>query len=325
MTSFWQTATIALVVLGGARNPAGEGILARLWQDPTPIASRDLQWGAGSPERAPKAPFTFVERSTGGTQPKIVVTDGAGVRWDVKFGEEVHAEVAASRLVWALGYYVDELYFVRDGVIVGLDDGGRASDHIDGSGAFRHARFERRQDHHESIEGGWDFAANPFVATRELSGLKILMTLLGNWDIEGTRNNRLVEVRQPGKEPYRQYFVGDLGATFGHMGTRLTRKSKWRLPDYQKDGFIEKVEGDELELDFDGMESDIQSVPVEHARWFSAMLDALTPAQIRQAFEAAGATPDEVDGFSRVVLTRIATLRDVLSTAASVSARVPRQ
>jgi hypothetical protein len=321
MTGTWAMLVVAACAVVPPQSNAR--ILVRLWQNPGPIAARNLRWGPGAAERAPKPPFAFVEHSGGGTQPKLQVTDAAGVTWDVKFGEEVHAEIAASRLVWALGYYVDELYYVGEGVISGLDDPGRATDHVDASGRFRHARFERRQEHHHAVDEGWSFGANPFVGTRELSGLKILMTLIGNWDIEGERNNRLVEVRESRKEAYRQYFVGDLGGSFGHMGTRLTKKSKWRLQDYQQDGFIDEVDDDLLELDFDGMEPDIEAVPIDHARWLSRLLDQLTPAQVRQAFEAAGATPEEVDGFSQVVLTRIATLRDALAGAASATAPAP--
>jgi hypothetical protein len=312
MTSVWRAAICAVVVLGWAARPGGEGILARLWQDPGPMSSRDLRWGAGSAERAPKAPFAFVEHGSGGTQPKVVVADSAGVRWDVKFGEEVHAEVAASRLVWALGYYVDEVYFVGDGVIAGFDAGGRVEDYVDASGTFRDARFERRQDHHQAVDAGWGFAANPFTGTRELSGLKILMALIGNWDIEGARNNRLVEVREPGKEPYRQYFVGDLGATFGRMGARMTNHSKWNLEDYRGEGFIDQVDDKEVEFDYDGLEGGLDKVPLEHARWFADLLGQLTATQVRQAFEAAGATPEEVDGFSQVVLARIGALREAV-------------
>lgn len=314
------SAMLAVAACVIAAPQSSDGILVRLWQDPAPIASRDLRWGPGSADRAPKPPFAFVEHGGGGTQPKLVVADAAGVTWDVKFGEEVHAEIAASRLVWALGYYVDELYYVGESVIGGLDDPGRARDYVDASGRFRHARFERRQDHHESVEPAWTFTANPFSGKPEMSGLKILMTLIGNWDVEQARNNRLVEVREPGQPPYRRYFVGDLGAAFGHMGTRLSKHSKWNLQDYQRDGFIEEVEDGQVDLDFEGLDPGIDEVPLEHARWFSGLLDQLTPAQIRQAFEAAGATPDEVDGFSQVVLTRIATLRNALGGAASASA-----
>ena len=173
------------------------------------------------------------------------------------------------------------------------------------------------------MDKGWSFPANPFVGTRELSGLKILMTLIGNWDIEGERNNRLVEVREPGREPYRQYFVGDLGATFGRMGRRLTNHTKWKLEDYRQEGFIDEVDDDEVEFDFDGLEGGMDKVPLEHARWFADLLGQLSPAQVRQAFEASGATPDEVDGFSQVVLTRIATLRDALQRPVPASTRSP--
>ena len=35
-----------------------------------------------------------MKEDTGGAQPKIDVRDAAGRQWDVKFGEEVHAEIA---------------------------------------------------------------------------------------------------------------------------------------------------------------------------------------------------------------------------------------
>ena len=31
-----------------------ESVLIRLWEDPRPIATRDLFWGAGSADRAPR-------------------------------------------------------------------------------------------------------------------------------------------------------------------------------------------------------------------------------------------------------------------------------
>jgi hypothetical protein len=299
-----------LVAFGGVTtHVAGTGVLVRLWQDPQPIASRDLFWGAGSPDRQPRPPFTFVEATGRGTQPKITVADAAGAIWDVKFGQEVHAEIAASRLVWAMGYFVDELYFVREGTLGGARDLGRAIEFVDASGAFRAARFERRQPHHTPADRGWSFGANPFLGKPELSGLKILMTLVGNWDIEGERNNRVVDVEEPGREPERRFFVGDLGATFGRMGRRLSKHSKWNLEHYREEGFVDKVDAEEVELDFDGLESGMEDVPLQDARWFAGLLGQLTPAQVRQAFDASGATPAEADGFTAVVLARIAQLQ----------------
>lgn len=319
MTSVSRAALVGAIAafwLGGA-TAASDAVLVRIWEDPRPIASRDLYWGPGRPSRAPQAPFTFVEESDGGTQPKLVVTDAAGVAWDVKFGPEAHAEVAATRLVWAFGYMVDENYFVAEGVIAGARDLGRAKAHVDAVGRFTAARFERQlPEHHHVIQPGWSFQSNPFRGKPELSGLKILMTLIGNWDIEGARNNRLVEVREPGRRPYRRHMVSDLGASFGRMGARFTNHSKWQLEDYRGEGFIDAVSDEEVEFDFDGLESGMDRVPLEHVRWFAALAAELTPAQVRRAFEAAGASPAEIDGFSEVVLARL----DALRTAAGAEA-----
>src|SRR5687767_10562841 len=95
---------------------------ARLWRDPTPIARRDLRWGSGSDARAPRPPFKFVEEDLGGSQPKVTVTDVNGVTWAVKFGIEVSSELASNRIIWALGYLVEEMYYVPSGTIQGVTE-----------------------------------------------------------------------------------------------------------------------------------------------------------------------------------------------------------
>jgi len=289
----------------------------RLWQDPRPIASRDLRWGSGAPDRAPLPPFVFVEETTTGTQPKVVAKDAAGVLWDVKFGPEAHAEVAANRIVWALGYFVEEMYFLPGGAITGASDLGRAANHIAADGMFFKARFRRRDPALPRMEKAWSFNANPFLGTRELSGLKILMTMIGNWDIEGDRNNAIHEVATAPGAPERRYLVSDLGGTFGRMGARHTNHSKWQLADYQGEGFIDKSDDDQIELDYDGLEWNMQVVPREHAQWFAEVAGELTDAQLRHAFETAGATPEEVHGFSSVFMRRVEALKAATRATAS--------
>src|SRR5690242_1638163 len=87
---------------------------AVMWQQPTDIKSRDLFYGPGGRENAPppKGPFTFLEEDTGGYSPKFDVIDGNGVRWKVKLGDEVGPETAATRLLWAVGYFADADYFM---------------------------------------------------------------------------------------------------------------------------------------------------------------------------------------------------------------------
>lgn len=278
-----------------------------LWTDPGAVASRDLFWGNGSAERAPKAPFVFVEEDTDGTQPKVVVRDANGREWSVKFGEEVHAGIAASRIVWALGYVADEMYFVKSGTIDGATGLKQAAKAIGANGAFTNASFRLRDARAERATDRWTFATNPFAGSKELSGLAILMTMLGNWDIQGDRNNRILDV--DGK---RLYIVSDLGATFGRMGAILSPRTKWNLEDFRKEEFIEKVEDGMVDLDYEGY-GGINKVPVAHAAWFASVAAQLTDEQLADAFRAAGATPEEAAGFSARMREKIAELQKAVS------------
>ena len=252
-----------------------------------------------------------MDEGTTGTQPKIVVTDASGTTWDVKFGEEARADVAASRFVHALGFFTEESYFVGAGRVNGARGLKRASEHVSPSGLFTHARFTRRDPAVVPIEEDWTFHENPFVGSKELSGLLVLMTMLNNWDIRGAANNEVVRVTLPDNAVERRYRISDLGATFGRMGGMISIHSKWNLADYKAEGFIEKVEDGVVHLDYDGMDSNMDRVPLEHARWFSSLVSQLTPEQVRRAFQAAGATPEEIEGFSARFLEKVAQLAAV--------------
>src|SRR3972149_8399882 len=83
-----------------------------IWRDPGCIASLNLLYGAGGKENAPdpNAKFTFVEEDTQSSNPKFDVKDDRGVKWKVKLGQETQAETAATRLLWAAGYFVVAYY-----------------------------------------------------------------------------------------------------------------------------------------------------------------------------------------------------------------------
>jgi len=282
-----------------------------LWRDPGSIETKDLFWGPGSADRAPKPPFTFVSEDDSGTKPKVDVTDAAGMSWTAKFasesktGSEVHSEIAASRLTWALGYFVEEHYYVPRGTITGIEGAlrKRTTEAIGNDGRFKESRFERQPP---EIQRGprWDLEDNPFTGSRELSGLKMLAMLLNNWDAR-PGNTRILRV--PVSDGIEERFVlSDLGTAFGKIPGRPTR---WNLTDYKNGDFIRGIAGDALVF-CHGL--DMQpplSVPLEHARWFSALASRLTPTQVRKAFEASGAKRHEIDGFSKVVLARIGQLK----------------
>src|SRR5579862_8139968 len=83
-----------------------------LWRDPVDIASRNLFYGPGGKAHEPQGTFTFDKEDMQGSNPKFDVVDQNGVRWGVKLGDEARPETVASRLVWAVGYFANEDYFV---------------------------------------------------------------------------------------------------------------------------------------------------------------------------------------------------------------------
>src|SRR5262245_12362723 len=55
---------------------------AVLWQEPADIASRDLYYGPGGKQHAPRGTtFTFAKEDLNGSNPKFTVHDEAGVKW----------------------------------------------------------------------------------------------------------------------------------------------------------------------------------------------------------------------------------------------------
>ncbi len=97
-----------------AKVESTESLPAVLWRNPDDIASRNLYYGPGGEKHQPHTTYTFVKEDLDGSNPKFVVEDENGVRWKVKLGEEARPETVATRLVWAVGYFANEDYFVQD-------------------------------------------------------------------------------------------------------------------------------------------------------------------------------------------------------------------
>ena len=116
----------------------------------------------------------FVEEVTGGTSPKFEIRDAQGVIWRVKLGDEARPETAATRLIWAVGYFADETYLVPKLVVQGLKELSRGKDLILPGGVVHSARLERKIPGLKKVDE-WDWKKNPFVGTRELDGLRVLM------------------------------------------------------------------------------------------------------------------------------------------------------
>ena len=296
----------------------GPGI-AILWEDPTDIESRDLFYGAGGQEGAPDPAgrFTFVRRSTSGTQEKIIIKDERGREWTVKFGPEARPETAATRIVWAVGYHVEHDYFVK-------------RTRIEGRGGFDvwDVRFERRDYGFKEV-GYWDWESNPFVGTRALEGLKTLMALLKSWDLKTENNNIARPDKGSGVGGKDIYYVADLGATFGATGSYLNKypflgelspnrapgpkrsKGKGDPESFRNERFIEGVRDGEVifHVKHKRAISILKGVRVEHARWMGNLLARLSDKQLMDAFRAGGFNDSEVAIYVRIMRERIRQLQ----------------
>ena len=310
----------AAVALVCANFVAAQSAAPVLWRDPGAIADKDLTWGPGSAERQPQPPFTFLKEDVSGSKPKVRVRDARGVQWNVKFAgptpdkNEVHAEVAASRLLWALGYIAEENYFVPQGTIEAVKDLERARASIDKDGSFRNARFERRDPHTERMASSWPLDANPFVGSKELSGLKIFLALVNNWDNK-PENTAIDRVTTPsGVE--EQYLFSDWGASFGRMSGPPSWEpapTRWRVDDYAAQPLTRGVENGTVILHYIG-QVPMPAIPVDHARWFVDLAAQLRTEQVRAAFAAAGATGADAERFAARFVEKVQELRTTLQS-----------
>lgn len=299
--------------------------IVQLWRQPD-IPSENLFYGPGGQEHQPRGPFVFEKEDLEGTNPKFDVRDADGVKWKVKLGAEAHPETAASRFVWAVGYYADEDYFLDQIQVVGLPKHlHRGQDKIEHGGVMRDVRLKRQQS--EKKVGGWNWRDNRFVGTRELDGLRVMMAMIDNWDLKD-ENNAVRDIQKPGDGVEREFLVSDLGASFGTTGRKISHEaSKGNLDAYKKADFITDVQPNSvsfavpsrpeaiLVLDVPeyasrvGMEWIGKDIPIQNVRWIAGLLGQLSDQQIRDAFRAAGYLGPELDGFTFTFEHRIAELK----------------
>lgn len=295
------------------------------YRDPGDVSKLDLRNGPGSPELAPVPPFTFVAEDTAGASPKILVEDARGVVWSVKTGVEAQAETVSTRLMWAVGYFAEEAYYLDRAAVRNLPERlSRGREFVRG-GALVGARFEPRR---ADVERGprWEWDENPFTGTREFNGLKVLMVLLGNHDAR-PENNRVFIVRdeQTGRLEAR-YYVSDVGATLGKVGGVGRPRSKNSLEDFRSGPFIEGVEGGVVSFDYHTRprgagvfasifgpgygprqarkERALSRAPVDDARWLGHQLSRLSDEQLRDAFRAANYDAATREGFVAAIRRR---------------------
>jgi hypothetical protein len=313
-----------------------------LWRDPGDISTRDLRYGPGSAELAPVAPFTYVKQDMIGASPKVHVMDARGVRWVAKLGVESKSEQVATRLVWAMGYFAEEGYYFDRVEVKGLPRLAKGQEFVEGGNTLLAVRFEPRR---AGVRRGaiWDWLQNPFVGTKELDGLKVLMVLLANYDTRLDNNHILSEKNAETGQMEDRYFVTDIGATLGHVGGLGGKRAKNDLEAFRTGKFILSVQNGVVEFDYNttpkgagggfaslfnpgyakrqaNKEKAMRRIPIESARWIGAMLARLSDDQLRDAFRSAGYDNSTMEGFIKVLRARINQLAQLAPSSQSASA-----
>jgi len=144
------------------------------------------------------------------------------------------------------------------------------------------------------------------------------MALINNWDLKGVNNAVYAD-----KGTRRRYVVSDLGASFGETGITINR-SKSNLEDSMGTTFIQKATPECVDFFLSTrpffptvvdvpnyvartkMQDVAKHIPRTHAKWLGQLLRQLSAEQIRDCFRAAGYSPEEVEGLSKMVQGRIA-------------------
>ena len=316
---------------------------ARVWRSPaTPIPAVDFADNPGgkvSFGAAESVSCRFVLDPVGGTTPKFNCELKGGEVVKVKYGSanpELEAEVAASRLLSALGFGSDQMYVVRAVRCFGcprfpfralkcLADTGLVGACLPGGLDFNHAvdfdpaAIERAMEG-TRIEGikdqGWAWyelsridPAHGGSPRAEVDALRLMAVFLAHWDNKAG-NQRLVCLpggqRADGSCTRPFALVHDLGATFGPYKVDLPN---WRATPMWVDPGACRISM--KTLPFGGATFPDVQVSEEGRRLVLSLLEQLSDEQIRDLFTVSRITRlDTLSARARNAEAWLAAFRD---------------
>lgn len=295
-----------------------------LWIEPSNIKTLDLYYGPGGKEDQPQEPLSFIKEDAVGNSPKFDVRDAAGTKWKAKLGLEAQPETAATRLLWAVGFFTNENYFEPLASVNDLPRLTRGQEFVTSEGV-RAVRLQRKANG-ETV-GHWSWRHNPFKGSREFNGLRVMMALLSNWDLKDDNNVILEDPKKSGQPIYE---VSDLGASFGRSGKSYRDSiTKHNFAAYRRSKFISKTTRDHVDFAFPTHPPFLyifnlpffagkmrnhwigKHIPRQDAKWMGSLLAQLSDQQIEDAFRAAGYSNDEVVQYAAAVKARIGELESL--------------
>ena len=272
--------------------------MKELWIDPAEDsagAPRDLFWGVGGKKYAPDPDgvYKFEGRDDVGFSSSYDVVDKDGLGWSAKIGPEAQSEVVVSRILWALGYHQPPIYYLpswkleRDGKI-----------RIESEARFRpKLKFLDREKKY------WWWQQNPYVGTRQLSGLLVVLMMFNSSDLKND-NNSNYKMKEPWDGADHWFVVRDLGAALGETGKMYPRRN-W-LEGFEQHGFITAIQGEKVEFDYQGLHKELMSMihPAD-VQWAARRMQAITDAQWHDAFRATNYSEADADRFIRRLKEKI--------------------
>jgi hypothetical protein len=283
--------------------------MAQFWQDIDPAERGDLLYGAGGRrlQPDPDAVYEAIRKDTAGFSDGYDVRDPNGLEWSVKIGDEAQSEVAASRLVWAMGYRQPPVYYLPEWR---LRYQGRVL--REGPG-----RFRPKLDTLEDV-GQWSWHQNPFVGTQAYRGLLALMMFINSTDLKKS-NNSLYERREDGRVVARWYAVKDLGASFGTTGALYPRRND--IARFEEHEFIDHVSDEgRVRFAYRGRHDELlDGLTISDVRWMGDRLDRLANDQWNEIFRAAGYRPEIARRYIDKLRAKIAEARGLADRSAQRS------
>ena len=291
----------------------------RIWHDVHSEEANDLRYGPGGAAYVPEPPFEFVEEILTGSHPGVSVHDRKRRLWRVKWGAEAKPEAFCVRFAAACGYFAEVTHYVGSGRIDGVDTLTRARPMVGEDGSFTDARFELEDRSVRMLfdEHSWAWNDNPFVGSRQLDGLKIVVMLLSNWDTKDRRdvsrgsNTAIFEYPVSRLSTEARYLITDWGGAMGRWGTTVVSRGRWDAEGFeaQTPGFVAGVYDGVVDFGYQGQRSEIgRGIPVAHVRWFHRKVRRITVSALQTGLLASGATQEEATRFARSLMMRIEAL-----------------
>jgi hypothetical protein len=199
----------------------------------------------------------------------------------------------------------------------------RAKHFISRDGSFKSASFKlhQRAGGPDAKNGTWSWVDNPFVGSRELGGLKIVIMLASNWDTKDARDGEVSNttvIHPPASDSSGWLAVTDWGASFG-KSDGFFQRDRWDWFGYeaQTSSFARLSSNGNINWGFRGKHGlDITAgVGLQDIRRLLPYLSRITDEELEAGMAASGASTPVAREFTRLIRKRILQLQRIAESS----------